>query len=186
MTDLRDRISLLRQACTGAAEIRYFYPFSDLLSLLTENEIHAALEQIPEIHSSSRDLRRFSSVIREDYLRIFATLVMTRDEKYITKFLYRRETDLKLPFVGSELDFLTAAVRDGFLERQFQFHAVVLEYGAIHRKLRPEEILPFLSSTRKGEGGFGTVWTVKVHPTSHALHSRRTNMATGHERVSQV
>lgn len=188
MNILRDKISDLQEKCADSKQL--FYPFVELQNLLrnllTLEEFCAALDQILEPRFNGRDLRRFASLIREDYIRIFATLVINQDAKYILQFLYRRETDSRLPFVENGLDFLPQAVARTFLQRQYEFNAVRLEYGAIHRQLRSEEILPFLSTTEIGEGGFGTVWRVEVHPTSHQLFISRSGMAKAHGRHLQV
>jgi serine/threonine protein kinase len=69
------------------------------------------------------------------------------------------------------LYFLPFHVARAFVERQWEFRPVIFEYGEIHRAVGDDEILPFLDEDIGGEGGFGIVWTVKIHASAQKLVS---------------
>lgn len=93
---------------------------------------------------------------------IFAILILNRDEQYILEFLYRRETDSRLTYTEEGLYFLPLGVARDFANHQWEFCPVILKRAEIHRVLKPNDVLPFLEDDVVGEGGFGTVFKVKL------------------------
>lgn len=182
MVDLRERLLNLRKDV--AREKGYFYPYSEIENLLTLNEIHRSLSSIPTLCGNDRDLARFSSLVRETNLKIFATLLLNNDEAHILEFLYRRETDSKLPYIENGLYFLPSSVALAFIERQSQFDPVVLEKGVIHRTLRPKDVLPFLAEEEGNSGGFGKVWRVEIHPSCQRILPELNGVASGGTSIS--
>ncbi|KAF2812458.1 kinase-like protein [Mytilinidion resinicola] len=166
MSKLRDELSKLRKDARCARERKHFYPLSEITELLTFDQICASLRSN---WKNERDVARFASLIHETNLKTFAILLLNRDDAHIVEFLFRRETDSKIPYSDDGLYFLPPLVAREFLERQWEFHPVIFEKGDIHRKVREEEILPILEEEKAGEGGFGTVWRVKLHPRCQRL-----------------
>jgi serine/threonine protein kinase len=96
-------------------------------------------------------------------------LLLNRDLAYIKDFLFRRETDSTIPYSEDRLYFLPFHVARAFVERQWEFRPIIFEYGEIHRTVGDYEILPFLEEDKGCEGGFGIVWTVKIHASAQKL-----------------
>lgn len=160
MISLREQLLPLRKEVARGQG--YFVPYLELEQLLTEDKIRECLSQFECLCGNERDVFRFTSLIRETSMKVFATLVYNGDEAHILDFLYRRETDLKLPYNQEGLYFLPGLAASSFLERQSQFDHVILEVGVIHRTLRSRDVLPFVSEAEKAEGGFGKVWKVET------------------------
>lgn len=53
---------------------------------------------------------------------------------------------------------------NSFYEKQWQFSAPVISQRIIPRKLEDETILPFLTSERIDQGGFGVITKITIHP----------------------
>lgn len=160
MISLREQLLPLRKEVARGQG--YFVPYLELEQLLTEDEIRECLSQFECLRGNERDVFRFTSLIRETSMKVFAILVSNGDEAHILDFLYRRETDLKLPYNEEGLYFLPRLAASSFLDRQSQFDPVILEVGVIHRTLRSKDVLPFVFEEEKAEGGFGKVWRVET------------------------
>jgi hypothetical protein len=90
-------------------------------------------------------------------------------EQYLTKFLYGRLADSDLPFSQEELNFMSPKAKRDFCMNQWKFIPVFLRKKDIHREIRREEVLPFLSDTQKNKGSYGTVFRVELCPGCHDL-----------------
>jgi hypothetical protein len=167
MTSLQEQLLPLRKEVARGQG--YFFPYLELEQLLTEDNIRGCLSRFPCLREKERDVFRFTSLIRETSLKVFAILAWNGDEAHILEFLYRRETDLKLPYNQEGLYFLPTVAASSFLERQSQFDPVILEVGVIHRTLRSKDVLPFVYEAENAEGGFGKVWRVETYSSCQKL-----------------
>lgn len=187
MNELRRRFSSIRHASTGFVGNR-FYRRSEVADILTIEDIRTCLSSFPTLRDKERDVHRFASIILQSCLRIFAILLYDRNESYILEFLFRRETDDRLPYGPDSLYYLPEEVAEQFVMRQWEFDPVILERGTIHRELHPKAIIPFISEKKIGEGSFGTVWEAaldshcqKLIPCSTGEVSSGANLACHRE-----
>ncbi|KAI0382928.1 kinase-like domain-containing protein [Hypomontagnella monticulosa] len=184
----RQLMTLTRHAKFGE-DTKEFICADELKEVLTEQDIRDCISTIPFLENSQddgRDIRRYASLIWESSLTIFAILLADANHKYILRFLFRRDTDQRLAFTKEDLYYLPELARDRFVERQWTFHPVMLTPDGIHRDINPKAILPFLSHTTAGAGGFGTVWKVKVYPRCQTLVTQTPGeLNEGHQGVGE-
>lgn len=167
--DLRQRLlGIRRTACAGSAG-RYFYSRVEVEEVLGPDTVRQCLALIPRLAGNERDIDRFASLIRESSLLIWAILLSDGNQARIMDFLFRRDTDDRIPYSEDSLYYLDPILRAQFVQRQWEFHPVVLERHDIPRDIHPNAILPILSETRKGSGGFGTVWETTLYPTCQSV-----------------
>lgn len=170
MADLREGLSRLQVESRGARARKSFYPPSHVKSFLTIDRIRAHIaSSIPSLSGGPLDVSRFSSLIHDSSLLIYAILLLNGHEKHVSEFLYRRETDSRLPYTVEGLYFLPEMVAREFVNRQWEVWPVCLKNGEIHREIGPHEVLPFLEDVEVAEGGFGKVYRVQLEPTCQNL-----------------
>lgn len=103
--------------------------------------------------------------------KVFCILAYIGFAGYIRKFIEKdglllRQVDEDLPFSRGRL----RSVADDnlfincFYEKQWQFCAPVISQRIIPRTLEDETVLPFLKSEYSGEGGFGVITKITIHP----------------------
>ncbi|KAL9618579.1 MAG: hypothetical protein Q9160_006690 [Pyrenula sp. 1 TL-2023] len=114
-----------------------------------------------------------TSAVETGARKVFATLVLIREEKNIATFLEHylhsdEETlDARLPFSKAELgQTLATAIADEFEEQQWDFLAPVFNHRLLHRNIPTEYRLPFIKSRKLGGGGFGNVFEIVI-PAGH-------------------
>ncbi|KAF5699741.1 serine threonine kinase [Fusarium globosum] len=100
---------------------------------------------------------------------IIAILISNKDEGYILEFIFRRDTDERIPYTDSSLDYLPEVVRKNFVDKQWQFNPINLQHGQVHLKIQDDAVLPILSDEQVGAGGFGTVWKTGLDADCQAL-----------------
>lgn len=179
MATLRERLLELQKESRCSRERKSFYPPHNVRALLTLDRVRDCLSQIPSLSGDPRDIHRFSSLVWETSLTIFATLVLNGHERHIVEFLYRRETDSRLPYTPEGLYFVPRVVAHEFVNRQWALCPVILKKGEVHRELEPREVLPFLDDQGAGEGGFGTVFKVQLESTCQSLVPEREVCSSG-------
>lgn len=167
---LRDRLTeIQRTACVGESK-RYFYSAPEIEHLLTRDCIANCLAQLPVLKMATpHDIRRYSSIIRESSMLIFAALLLDGNEAHILDFLLRRDTDKRLPYTADSLDYLPSLVRTHFVQRQWQVKPEILGGDEIHRQVHPDAVIPITAEIKAGAGGFGTVWKTAIYPTCQLL-----------------
>ena len=167
--DLRQRLLKIRRTSTSSAK-RYFYSRVEVEGVLGPDAVRECLASIPRLAGKERDVHRFASIVRESSLLILAILLFDGNQAHIMDFLFRRDSDDRIPYSEDSLDYLKPEhIRSQFVQRQWEFHPVVLERHDIPRDIHPDAILPILSETRKGSGGFGTVWETRLYPTCQSI-----------------
>ena len=169
MNVLREGLLGLHRESRCARGRKTFYSPHDVRLFLTLDRIREQIALAPSLGNDPRDIHRFSSLIWETSLTIYAVLLLNGHEAYILDFLYRRETDLRLTYTVDGLYFLPPVVAQEFVNRQWELCPVILKKGEIHRELGPREILPFLDDEEISEGGFGTVFKVHLETTCQRL-----------------
>jgi hypothetical protein len=161
MSTLEEQLLALRQCARGNRQKSFFYPPRDVQTLLTPAAIRASISAITLLRADQLDL--FAALIQEENLKTLAILLTNGHQHQILEFLYRRLSDNRIPYAEESLDFLSKVEARQFVQRQWEFIPVVLTAHAVHRKIQDEEILPFLEEECVGEGGFGTVFKVKLY-----------------------
>ena len=179
MATLRETLQELQKESRCSRERKIFYPPHDVRELLTLDRVGESLSKIPSLSRDPRDVHRFSSLVWETSLTIFATLLLSGHEQHIVEFLYRRETDSRLPYTSESLYFVPRPVALEFVNRQWALRPVILQPGEIHRELEPREVLPFLDDQVVSEGGFGTVFKVRLEGTCQKLVPQQEVCLTG-------
>jgi hypothetical protein len=166
MTTLEEQLLDLQQCACGNRR-KYFYPPGDVKKLLTTPVIRESISSIPSLREDQLNL--FASLIQEENLKTFAILLSDGHQYQILEFLFRRLNDDRIPYAEESLHFLSKVEARHFVQRQWEFIPVVLTRRAVHRKIQDEEILPFLKEEHVGEGGFGTVFKVKLYQPCQSL-----------------
>jgi hypothetical protein len=154
-------------------EHKFFIPLSKLEQLFTRERIVALLRQ----HGIEFYVQvEVTNAVLKNGLRLFATLASIRDIKSITQFLKSDyfsggQFDSTLPL--SEASLLTILSDPDrclqFFRKQWRFLAPVFREDQSHRELDDRTILPFLSSTPIGHGGFANVIKVRVDASHHQI-----------------
>ncbi|KAG9498387.1 hypothetical protein J7337_009192 [Fusarium musae] len=80
-----------------------------------------------------------------------AILISNRDEGYILEFIFRRDTDERIPYTDSSLDYLPEIVRKNFIDKQWQFNPINLQRGQVHLEIQDDAVLPVLSEEEVGK-----------------------------------
>jgi hypothetical protein len=172
---IRKRLVRLRRKGCASTE---FICADEVKEVLKKDDIRICISTIPMLEENERDIRRYTSMIWETSLIIFAILLIDRHESNILKFLFRRDTDKRLPFSKEDLYYLKDPAADHFEKHQWALLPVLLTCNDMHRDPSPKEILPFLSEERIGSGGFGDVWKVKVYPSCQNIKSHKLGEAS--------
>ena len=143
-------------------------PEGALDTIITVNKIKSALRDAkirPDRVIETLDL------IARGGKKTFAILVSIYRIERIVDFieidqLQECNIDAKLPY-GSRTDLeriLPEADAAEFYEKQWEFTAPIFKRRAGHRCLHERTVFPFLESSVQGEGNFGYVWKIEVHP----------------------
>ncbi|KAF5622312.1 serine threonine kinase [Fusarium sp. NRRL 52700] len=98
-----------------------------------------------------------------------AILISNKDEAFILEFIFRRDTDERIPYTESSLDYLPEVVRKNFVDKQWQFKPINLQRGQVHLEVPDDAVLPILSAKVVGAGGFGRVWETRLDADCQTL-----------------
>ncbi|KAL7762872.1 hypothetical protein ACKLNR_006230 [Fusarium oxysporum f. sp. zingiberi] len=157
MTDIYTDLLGIRRKAQGSSK-GYYYTRNSLNSVISETRVQAILSGIPSLKGNERDVCRFARLVMNSAFLILAILISNKDEGYILEFLFRRDTDERIPYTDSSLDYLPEVVRKNFVDKQWQFNPIILQRGQVHLEIQGDAMLPILSEEKVGAGGFGTVW----------------------------
>lgn len=156
---LRKELISTRKSSRGSPHNR-FYTRLDLASIITDARIRDILSQLPGLNE--RDVRTYATLIMDTAFLIFAILLSNGHELFILRFVFRRDNDNRIPFSEPSLDYLPPEVCESFVNKQWQFSPVVFDTNEPHRDLDSNAVLPIMSETCVGTGGFGTVWKISL------------------------
>jgi hypothetical protein len=160
MEELQAVLRSLRKESASIARGGYFFPTVALVNALTPSRVLKVIADNERVKEHERNL--LVSLILEKIPKIFSILLFDGNQDYFLDFLYRQEFDSRLPFADQSLQHLKAAIRQDFMERQWEFVPALLKKDELHRNLRDHEILPYLKDEYLGSGGFGQVYKVTV------------------------
>lgn len=141
-----------------------FMPEGSLSSIVTYENL-VAVFSCPEFSvpgHKRESTARF--IVQEPAQKLFAILIETKSEKYLTLLLENDYSDKHLPIDRSSLEILLEDTADLFSRIQHEYLVYSFRRGQFHRKLRDSQVLPFLHQERIGGGGFSSVYRAQVHP----------------------
>jgi hypothetical protein len=164
MEPIQDRMLLLKARNFDTIP---FIPIRELEELLTETVIRDVIYKCG-IDAPKRE--ETIQIVVSGAKKIFATLILLHKEHLVRKFIEQdqfqiEKLDAKLPLSDVWLrELLGQATGSLFWEKQWMFVAPFFRYDLSHRILEDATILPFINKTFIGEGGFGAVFKVELHP----------------------
>lgn len=158
---------------------KYFVPEGALRRLLSSPEVQ---HEIPAILQNAkvefyRQLEILDTINAGGY-KIFGILVVIDQMQYITNFIetdlfLKRDLDSRIPLKLSDIEAIIPCVESAtkFYKVQWMFVAPVFGDDRSHRRLEDHAVLPFEKSEKLGQGGFGKVFKVTLHPDHQNLVS---------------
>lgn len=164
MASLRERIQSVRRRNIDS---KWFIPAGTVNDVLSLEEVK---NELKEIGVPAYRQKEIAGLITQGGRRTFATLVLIRRQNLIMRFvesdqLLNVPLDSRLPFGMATLEsLLPSADRVDFFERQWELTSPIFGLRQGHRQLDDDTILPFLETRPIGEGGFGFVAEVRLHP----------------------
>jgi len=171
MEELQAVLRSLRKESASIARGGYFFPTFALVNALTPPRVLKVIADNERVKEHERNL--LVSLILERIPKIFSILLYDGNQDYFLDFLHRQEFDSRLPFTDEKsLQSLKAAIREKFMDRQWEFIPALLKKNELHRNLRDREILPYLKDEHLGSGGFGQVYKVTVCGSHQGLMDR--------------
>ncbi|KAL9581396.1 MAG: hypothetical protein Q9212_003927 [Teloschistes hypoglaucus] len=155
-----------------------FVPEGALDTIITVDEIKSALR---DAKIRPDRLKETLDLIARGGKKPFAILVLIYRLEYIVDFiefdqLQEYSIDAKLPYGSRTVleRILLKGYAAEFYERQWEFTAPISKRRAGHRCLHERTVFPFVESSIQGEGNFGDIYKIGVHP-SHILAESTTS-----------
>jgi hypothetical protein len=168
MDALRNALYTVLRKSRSRVQSGSFYPAQALLDVLSRDLVYEAISTSPRVGIHERGL--IVSLVLERIPKIFSILLVDHNESYFLDFLHRQEYDRRLPFLSKQdLSFLNGSVAGKLLDRQWEFVPPLLVKNELHRELKDDDILPFLSDEYVNRGAFGDVYKVALCPGHQAL-----------------
>lgn len=170
-TQLRKQINSLR--CNEAIPDRSFIPQQLLYKLLTRDIVSIAIQNLAQIPGYR--VRDIVDKIMKGGRKVFAILVLLKgEEARILDFMKHDQfqhspLDFKLPFSMETLGGIIPEIAEEFYRMQWDFVAPVFSRGVVHRELHERTKLPFAQDILIGDGGFGVVYEIELHPDHQIL-----------------
>ena len=154
--DLRELVRRLR---TRTVSDRYFISYSALKNTVTRPLI---IENFRQHGFKEQRIPDMATIIVNDGLRTFAILLMLGQEHLIELFINYEELDSKLPFEKDGVERITPLLPSRFWE-ETQWELCPHTFRTrLHRKIRSEEILPYVQEARLGEGAGGEIFKCTI------------------------
>lgn len=176
---------------------RYFYPADELERLITYDSILIELKRC-NVQFPTEALPRLAAQIFKSVPKLFAILVCLEQAHLIHEFLEEEIDDTHLPFVRSDIN-TSEGVKlcsgkntdkqiqcmaswsshriSEFGQLQWYMRAPVFEFGEEikHYELHDNDVLPWIEDHKRknhaAEGGYGSVWRIKIHPAHQQIHN---------------
>jgi hypothetical protein len=146
-------------------------PEGSLIPVLTKEVIHNLLSECPSINRCPQDLAQMVDKVHSTALKLLATLIlMESDWKLLGSFLNEGLCDQDLPFSLQDLSLdLREALGENsvndFLRKQHMFLAPIFRKGMSYDSM----VLPFKENELIGQGAFGIVYKMLIHPNHQRL-----------------
>ena len=144
-----------------------FVPRLALSSIISQKILRPILAEFTPIDI----LDETEDFILQGASKVFCILAYIGYSGHIRKFIEKdglllRQVDEDLPLGKGRLRTVADdnLFINSFYEKQWQFCAPVISQRIIPRTLEDETILPFLTSERIDQGGFGVILVITIHP----------------------
>jgi len=166
MAELRKQVQSLR--CEVAGGDQKFVPHQSLYRIMTRDVVLDAVNKIKDVPWYSKEETVYW--IMAGGRRIFAILILLKNEESSISHFIKHDRfqnsplDERLPFSKETLSSMIPNIADDFYERQWEFVAPILHRNVVHRLLPDKVRLPFIHNQMIGEGGFGFVYEIQLHP----------------------
>lgn len=146
---------------------RSFIPDIQLDHLMTLRAIQATIEERCKDSGQDYELEKLAHEILDHSKKIFAILVLMKEENLIQDFIHKRYRDSSLLHSNE----IPATVKDSkkFQRKKWMFLAPIFEAGDIHRELDARTIVPIVSQSRIGSGASGIVYKVELYRVQQKL-----------------
>lgn len=177
---LEDQINLLLHQNRNV-DGRCYVPEAALNRLMTEDLLYSTLTQLRIERYHIPDLIK---AVVDRARKVFAILlVIYKGEEIVTIFqhdsLQNASLDGRLPYSAETLKQLfpspaSELTRLKFFDMQYHFAIPHFTRSTLPRALAIDMVLPINSQKFRGQGSFGEVWDIELHPDSHML-SKSTN-----------
>lgn len=183
MVGPREKIQSLR---VRNIDSKHFIPAESLNPILNNQVVN---EVVMDCDVKQYRQSEVANLIVRGGRRTFAILIMIRRESLILRFVEKDELqgawlDSKLPF---SLPALKSILSDtdaiDFYDKQWEFVSPIFSPSKGHRELHDDTVLPFSGEPRRrGDGGFGFVAEIDVHP-KHTTFAKANDNKVGFLRM---
>ena len=110
--------------------------------------------------------------VLEGARQIFGILILVRRPECISNFIRNDRFQYQLSHLDHKTPFqyeilgkiLPKDIATDFYETQWEFTAPVFTRRVLPRFLEEDTVMPFLKDTIVGEGGFGVIHEIEIHP----------------------
>jgi hypothetical protein len=161
---LFDKLHLIRQRSSKGT---YFISFTSLKETL-QREVIAS--EVVRICQQGHQLPQIIDIILKNGLRVFAILVLLRQEELILNFIESSDEhiDAKLPFEKSSLTRIAPTISHRFAtEVQWELIPHIFRVGGYYRKLDDTIVLPFVDERKLDEGTGGVIHECTIAAGQH-------------------
>ena len=162
LAEIKIRLERARISAAGQPH-RDFIPDGSLQRILTAEDVFAVLAD-PAFQVPSHKIESTAQIVISEGRIIFALLLNLSLERELGRFIEDDCLDQALPLSKSRLEDVIPQAAGEFAKRQWSYRAYQFRKGQYHRKIKDEEILPYIEQERIGGGGFSTVYKVLIHP----------------------
>lgn len=159
---LRDRLASIQVPAAGQGD-RVFVPRAGVEEIVVHDLVQSALS------SEALDLppqrhQNIAAKIIDEFRSVFAILCQLGQERSVKKLIETRQiTDKKLPVSREILKGHIPECYEPFYQIQWSYCAHSFSYLDYEQEIDDAMVLPYLEEEQMDEGGFGTVFKVKVH-----------------------
>jgi hypothetical protein len=146
---------------------KQFIPYISLHQLL-QNQVRQIIEEVVQdggiaVYHKEEAIR---AVLHGGY-RMLGILILMDKIPMLLSFakaddLIDKPLDSGLPYAENKLEEILGDDYRRFFDHQWSFSAPIFERSLLHRNLHKRTILPFMTMTPIGDGGFGNVFRVTV------------------------
>ena len=172
---LIDSLIALRQRSSKGTR---FITFLHLQQALTRSVI---VDTVDRFCSQEYRKPHVIDVILQGSLRVFAVLVLLRQEELILDFIENLgdQLDNKLPFEQTQISRISSKVSDRFCsEVQWELIPHLFPDGGFHRKIMDDVIIPYTKEVRFDEGSGGEIFECVVAEGQHNFPSKKVRVSS--------
>ncbi len=162
LAEMKVRLQRARVSAAGQP-LREFVPDGCLQQILTAEAVLSVLAD-SSFHIPSHKVENTAQIVASEGRIVFALLLDLSLERELGRFIEYDCLDHALPLHKSQLEDIIPQAAGNFAKCQWDYRAYRFRKGQYHRKVRDEEILPYMEQKRIGGGGFSSIYRVLIHP----------------------